>query len=161
MVNPAHQITLTQLSYALDRSRLGIGNSFISRRTGHDLNNIIDYDDSPQPRIRIGSATMNIISRVKEILLTPKQAWPGIEAEETSTVTLYTQYIMILAAIQAVAGFIGMSLFGISTFGVFIRVPVLTGLIQMVLGYGLSLAMVFVVATIADVLAPKFGGQKR
>ena len=104
---------------------------------------------------------MNIISRVKEILLTPKQAWPSIEAEEASTVTLYTQYIMILAAIQAVAGFIGMSLFGISTFGVSIRVPVLTGLIQMVLGYGLSLAMVFVVAIIADVLAPKFGGQKR
>jgi len=103
---------------------------------------------------------MNIIARVKEILLTPKQAWSVIETEETNTATLYTQYIMILAAIQAVAGFIGMSLFGVSAFGVSVRVPLMTGLIQMVLSYGLALAMVYVVAMIADALAPGFGGQK-
>lgn len=103
---------------------------------------------------------MNIIARVKEILLTPKQAWPVIEMEETDTAALYTQYIMILAAIQAVAGFIGMSLLGASAFGVSVRVPLITGLVQMVLGYGLTLAMVYVVALIADALAPSFGGQK-
>jgi len=103
---------------------------------------------------------MNIIARVKEILLTPKTAWPVIETEATSTAALYTQYIMILAAIQAVAGFIGMSLFGIGAMGVSVRVPLLTGLIQMLLGYGLALVMVYVVALIADALAPSFGGQK-
>ena len=103
---------------------------------------------------------MNIIARVKEILLTPKPAWSVIETEETNTATLYTQYIMILAAIPAVAGFIGMSLFGVSGFGVSVRVPLMTGLVQMVLGYGLALAMVYVVAMIADALAPSFGGQK-
>jgi hypothetical protein len=104
---------------------------------------------------------MNIVARVKEVLLTPKQAWPVIDAEQTDTATLYTQYIMILAAIQAVAGFIGMSLVGVGGFGVSIRVPVVAGLVQMVLGYGLSLAMVYVLALIADALAPSFGGQKR
>lgn len=104
--------------------------------------------------------TMNIIARVKEILLTPKPAWSVIETEETNTATLYTQYIMILAAIQAVAGFIGMSLFGVSAFGVSVRVPLMTGLVQMVLGYGLALAMVYVVAMIANALATHFGGQK-
>ena len=103
---------------------------------------------------------MNIIARVKEILLTPKQAWSIIETEETTTAALYTQYIMILAAIQSVAGFIGMSLFGVSAFGVSVRVPLMTGLVQMVLGYGLALAMVYVMAMIADALAPGFGGQK-
>lgn len=103
---------------------------------------------------------MNIIARVKEILLTPKPAWLAIETEETNTATLYTQYIMILAAIQVVAGFIGMSLFGVSSFGVSVKVPLVSGLIQMVLGYGLALAMVYVVALIADALAPSFGGQK-
>ena len=103
---------------------------------------------------------MNIIARVKEILLTPKAAWPVIETEATSTAALYTQYIMILAAIQAVAGFIGMSLFGVSAMGVTVRVPLVTGLVQMVLGYGLALVMVYVMALIADALAPKFGGQK-
>ena len=103
---------------------------------------------------------MNIIARVKEILLTPKAAWPVIETEATTTAALYTQYIMILAAIQAVAGFIGMSLFGVSAMGVTVRVPLVTGLVQMVLGYGLALVMVYVMALIADALAPKFGGQK-
>lgn len=103
---------------------------------------------------------MNLIARVKEILLTPKAAWPVIETEASDTAALYTQYIMILAAIQAVAGFIGMSLFGLSAMGVTVRVPLLTGLIQMVLGYGLALVMVYVIALIANALAPNFGGQK-
>lgn len=103
---------------------------------------------------------MNIVARVKEILLSPKSAWPVIETEETDLATLYTQYIMILAAIQAVAGFIGMSLIGVGAMGMTIRVPIMTGLVQMVLGYAMSLAMVYVVSLIADALAPKFGGQK-
>ncbi len=89
---------------------------------------------------------MNIVERVKGILLTPKTAWPVIESESTSTAALYTQYIMILAAIQAVAGFIGMSVFGASAFGVSVRVPIMTGLIQMVLGYALALGMVVIMA---------------
>jgi hypothetical protein len=104
--------------------------------------------------------TMNVIARVKEILFAPNQAWADIETEETSTAELYTQYIMILAAIQAVAGFIGMSVFGVGGFGVSMRVPMMTGLIQMVLGYGMSLVMIFIVALIADALAPSFGGEK-
>ena len=47
---------------------------------------------------------MNIIQRAKEILLSPKQTWPVIEAESTDVSTLYTQYLMILAAIPAIAG---------------------------------------------------------
>lgn len=103
---------------------------------------------------------MNVIARVKEILFAPNQAWADIETEETSTAELYTQYIMILAAIQAVAGFIGMSLFGVGGFGVSIRVPMVTALIQTVLGYGMTLLMVFLVSLIADALAPTFGGEK-
>jgi hypothetical protein len=103
---------------------------------------------------------MNIIARVKEILLTPKAAWSVIATEQTDTATLYTQYVMLLAAIPAVCGFIGMSVFGVSGFGVSMRVPLMSGLVQMVVGYGLALAMVFVLSLIADVLAPNFGGQK-
>jgi len=103
---------------------------------------------------------MNLIERVKEILFAPKSTWPVIETEETSVAELYVQYIMILAAIQAVAGFIGMTVFGVGGFGVTVRVPIVTGLVQMVLGYVLTLAMVYVVALIADALAPTFGGEK-
>jgi len=104
---------------------------------------------------------MNIVQRVKEILLTPKQAWPIIEAEPTDTTTLYTQYIMILALIPAIASFIGMSLIGISgAYGQSMRVPLVYGLANMLVSYALSLVMVYVLALIADALAPNFGGQK-
>ena len=103
---------------------------------------------------------MDIVQRVKEILLSPKQTWPVIEAESTDTTTLYTQYLMILAVIPAVAGFIGMSLIGINAMGMSMRVPLISGLVNMVVGYVLSLAMIYVLSLIADALAPTFGGQK-
>lgn len=104
--------------------------------------------------------TMNLVQRVKDILLAPQQTWPAIEAEAADTAGLYKNYVMILAAIPALAGFIGMSLFGFSMMGVTVRVPLVSGLAQMLTGYVLSLAMVFIVALITDALAPSFGGRK-
>jgi hypothetical protein len=103
---------------------------------------------------------MNLIQRVQAILLKPKETWPEIEAEATDTVSLYKNYILILAAIPALATFIGLSLIGVSGFGFSYKVPLLTGLTQMLVSYVLSLAMVYVLALIADALAPSFGGQK-
>lgn len=103
---------------------------------------------------------MNLVQRIKDILLSPKQTWPVIESEATDTSGLYRNYIMILAAIPAVAGFIGMSIVGFNAFGVSARMPIVTGIVQMVVGYVLSLVMMFVVALIVDALAPTFGGQK-
>ncbi len=103
---------------------------------------------------------MNLIQRVQAILLKPKETWPQIEAEPASTASIYTGYIMILALIPALAGFIGMSLIGVNTFGVSFRVPILQGLAQLVVGYVLSLVMIYVIALITDALAPTFGGQK-
>lgn len=103
---------------------------------------------------------MNLIQRVKDILLAPKQTWPVIEAEPADTVSLYKNYLMILAAVPAVAGFIGMSLFGFSMMGVTIRTPFLSGLAHMVTSYVLMLVMAFVMSLIVDTLAPSFGGQK-
>lgn len=103
---------------------------------------------------------MNPVQRVKDILLSPKQTWPTVESEVTDTAGLYKNYIMILAAIPAVAGFIGMSVVGFNAFGVSVRTPLVTGLVQMVVGYVLSLVMMFVVALIVNALAPTFSGQK-
>lgn len=103
---------------------------------------------------------MNIVQRVKDILLTPKQVWPFIEAEPADVPTLYTQYIMILALIPAVAGFIGTTLVGGNVLGYSVRVSFFQGLVTMVVGYVSSLAMVFILALITDALAPVFSGQK-
>lgn len=103
---------------------------------------------------------MNLIERAQRILLQPKDTWVTIDAESTDTATLFTRYAMILAAIPAVCGFIGMSLIGFGGFGVTIRVPLLSGLVNMVVSYVLSLVGIFVLGLIIDALAPTFGGQK-
>ena len=103
---------------------------------------------------------MNLIDRVKSILLQPKETWVVIDSENTDVATLYTQYAMILAAIPAVCGFIGLSLIGFSAFGVSVRVPLVAGLVNMVLSYVLSLVGVFVLGLIINALAPTFGGHK-
>ena len=99
---------------------------------------------------------MNLIQRVTDILLKPKETWPQIEAESTTVSGIYSGYLVILAGLSAVCGFIGMSLGGTGAFGVSFRVPVVSGLVSAVVGFALSLVGVYVLAVIIDVLAPKF-----
>lgn len=103
---------------------------------------------------------MNLIQRVQDILLKPKQTWPVIDAEPETTASLYQRYVLILAAIPALASFIGLSVVGYGGFGMSFRVPLLPGLAHMVVGYVLGLVMVFVLALVVDALAPTFGGRK-
>ena len=101
---------------------------------------------------------MNIVERAKSILLSPRPTWEVIDTEQTDTASLYTGYLMILAAIPAVCGFIGMSIIGMGMFGVSMRVPFLAGLANMLVSYVLSLVGVYVLAVLIDLLAPRFGG---
>lgn len=103
---------------------------------------------------------MNIIQRVTDILLKPKETWPTIEQEPGDTASIYTRYVMILAAIPAVATFIGLSIIGAGLFGFSYRMPFFSGLTMMVVSYVLSLVSVFVLGLITDALAPTFGGTK-
>lgn len=102
---------------------------------------------------------MKQVERIKAILLRPRETWPQIEAEAATPAGLYREYLMLLAAIPAVCGFIGMSLVGVSVFGVSTRVPWLAGLAGMVLSYGMSLIGIYVLSWIIHRLAPTFGGQ--
>lgn len=99
---------------------------------------------------------MSLIERVKNILLQPKKEWPVIDRESTDTASLYTGYIMPLAAIGPVAGAIGMSMFGIMG----MRLPLGATLVHAVVSYGLALAMVYVMALIINALATTFGGRQ-
>lgn len=103
---------------------------------------------------------MNVVQRVKDILLKPKETWPAIAAETDDIASVYKNYVVYLAAIPAVATFIGLSLVGIGGFGMHFRVPVVTGLVNMVVGFALTLVMVYVLALIANALAPTFRGEK-
>jgi hypothetical protein len=105
---------------------------------------------------------MNLIERAKNILLQPKQEWPVIAGENTVTADLYKNYIAPLAAIPALAGFIGLSLVGINMvfLGGTFRVPVSSGLAYAIINFLLTLGAVYVLALIVNALAPTFGGEK-
>lgn len=102
-----------------------------------------------------------LIERAKGICLSPKTEWEKIAAETTDVKSLYTGYAMILAAIPAICGFIGMTLIGVSMPIVGnIRTPIGAGLVQLVIGYVLGLGVIYLVSLIVNALAPTFDGQK-
>jgi len=103
---------------------------------------------------------MSLIQRVQAILLRPKETWPVIAAEPTDVATLYSRWIVPLAAIPPIAAFIGLSLIGVGGFGVSMRLPIVTGLLHAIVTYVLSLVVVYGLALLVDALAPTFGGTR-
>ena len=103
---------------------------------------------------------MDVVGRVKGILLTPETEWAAIEHEPGTPAYLFPNYVVYLAAIPPVAGFIGSSIVGVSGPAGTIRVPLFAGLVGLIFAYALSFAIVYAVAIMVDQLAPRFGGQK-
>jgi hypothetical protein len=99
---------------------------------------------------------MNLVERIKGILLQPKSEWPAIEGEPGDTGYLFSNYVAIVAAIPAVCTFIGTSIIGFGGF----RVGLGLGLVRAIVVYVLSLVGVFVVAYIIDFFAGTFGARK-
>ena len=105
---------------------------------------------------------MNLIERAKNILLQPEQEWPVIETEATTTEGLYLNYIAPLAAIPAIAAFIGLSVVGINLpfSGETFRISIGSGLAYAVTNFLLTLGAVYILALVINALAPNFGGEK-
>ena len=102
-----------------------------------------------------------LIERAKNILIQPKAEWPMIEAESATTASLYKGWVLILAAVTPIVGFISVMLFGLQVpFEGNRPVPFGVGLLQMVLAYLAALTMTYVAALVIDALAPTFGGTK-
>ena len=105
---------------------------------------------------------MALVDRVKNILLSPRTEWPVIDAEPATVASLYTGYIMPLAAIGPIASVIGYSVFGMRVpfSGTVYRMPIGTAITSAVVTYVLTLVGVYVAALVIDALAPTFGGTK-
>lgn len=101
-----------------------------------------------------------IIARAKAILIKPKEEWPKIEAEQTTTGDIFRKYALPLAAIGPVAAFIGGQVFGYGAFGITIRPSLTAGISTLIVTYVMSLVSLFVVTFIANFFAAKFGGQE-
>ena len=98
---------------------------------------------------------MNLIQRVQDILLKPKETWPVIAQEKDDIAAIYKNYVVYLAAISPVALFLGTYVLGYRMGGF-----ILGGLMGMIAQYVVSLVLVIGVAFVANELAPSFGGTK-
>ncbi|OFY05849.1 MAG: hypothetical protein A2W93_14680 [Bacteroidetes bacterium GWF2_43_63] len=93
------------------------------------------------------------------ILTKPKSEWSLIEKETPNQTKLFTEYVLLLALIPAVAAFIGYGLIGIN-YG-WIKVSgVSWGLGMAINSYLTSIISVFVTSFVINALAPSFGVQK-
>lgn len=102
-----------------------------------------------------------IIARVKAILLSPRSEWPVIANEPDSVGGIYTQYLLVMAAVPAIVQLLRISVVGISVpfLGTW-RAPIGSGITSAITSYVLTLVGIFVIALIVEALAPTFGGQK-
>jgi hypothetical protein len=101
-----------------------------------------------------------VIQRARSLLVSPRTEWPVIAAERTTVADLYRDYIMIVAAIPAICQFIKTSFLGYAWHGFKVyRVGIGQGLVAAVVEYGVSLAVVYVLALIIESLSPSFAAQ--
>jgi Yip1 domain len=92
---------------------------------------------------------MDLVSRAINITRTPRNEWTVIAGEVTDIASLYTGYIIILAAIPLIAELLHLLILGLSI-GIAIRIAVMS--------YFASLIDVAVVGFASQLLAPRFGG---
>jgi Yip1 domain len=96
---------------------------------------------------------MNMIERVKNILVTPKTEWDVINGESATPMSLLTSYVIFLAIIPAGCSLLGGLLFG----GVMgMKFYIFTAVIS----YILSIVSFFVFTYALDLLATAFGSEK-
>ena len=103
---------------------------------------------------------MNLIERVKKIIIEPKNEWAVIDQEDTQVTELVMSYLLVLALIPAVAAFIGYGLIGVSVPFAGKMVSLSWGIKQAIVIYITFIGASFLSAFIIDSLAPSFGGIK-
>lgn len=102
-----------------------------------------------------------LVVRIKKLVFTPKTEWAVIAAEPTSSAELYAEYIMPLALLTALAGFLRMPMPGIDrAFGASLHMPILSGVAFMLMLFVSVVFGVSIVGLIITVLAPAFAGQR-
>ncbi len=104
---------------------------------------------------------MQLIPRIKAILLNPKEEWAKIKEEKTTTMELFTGYAMILAAIPALAQFIGRAIVGYNIpFVGWVRSGIGSALLYSIIYYIFILVVVFVLGIIINALAATFNSEQ-
>ncbi|MFQ5627465.1 MAG: Yip1 family protein [bacterium] len=93
---------------------------------------------------------MNIIDRIKNILMTPRSEFPTLKAEATDIAGLYKQYLVYIAALPAIGTIISFGAYW--GFGYRFKLAIIS--------YIVTLASFYISAFIIDALAPSFNSTK-
>jgi hypothetical protein len=100
---------------------------------------------------------MNLIERVKNILITPKTEWEVVNGESATPMSLFTSYVLPLALIPTICGFLSSFLF---TGGFGISFGIKYYIIAAVISLIGSFAIFFILTYSIDLLATAFGSEK-
>jgi uncharacterized SAM-binding protein YcdF (DUF218 family) len=92
---------------------------------------------------------MAMMDRIKGMLLSPRTEWPKVAAEPATVQSIYTGWVMILGLLGPIAILLLSSVF-IGGFGVLAAVA----------SYVNTLVGIAIIALIADLIAPTFGGTR-
>jgi hypothetical protein len=96
---------------------------------------------------------MNLIERVKNILITPKTEWEVVNNETATPGSLLAGYVLPLAVIGAIGPLLGGLLFtGMFGLSIFLATAVVVLVVSML--------AFFITTYIVDLLAPSFGSEK-
>jgi hypothetical protein len=106
-------------------------------------------------------AGTSLVERIKRLLIEPGQEWDRIDAEPMTVGGIFKNWVFPLAAIPAVAGFIGMLLFGgFTVLGITYRPPISMLIANLITTYIFTTSGVFLYGLIIDALAPTFNGTQ-
>ena len=100
---------------------------------------------------------MNLVDRIKGILLQPKSEWSKIDSEPGDAGYLLSNYVAIVAAIAPICTFIGTSIIGLGGE----RIGIGLGLFRAVVVYALTLIGFFVVGYIIIPIPNSIAGMAR
>jgi hypothetical protein len=101
--------------------------------------------------------TMNVLSRMKGIMLKPKEEWAAIKEEALSVSRIFSSYILFLALIPAMTQFFRSGFVGFKVpYRGWYRFGIGTAFLRAILVYGFALGLVYLFGLIMNVLAPAF-----
>ncbi|MEP7237489.1 MAG: Yip1 family protein [Ferruginibacter sp.] len=96
---------------------------------------------------------MNIIERIKNILITPKTEWEVINGETATPQSLLMSYVLPLSIVSAIGPILSGLLFGGILGMKFFIITAVIGLVVSAVGF-------YVTTIVVDMLAPSFGSEK-
>lgn len=95
------------------------------------------------------------------VLIDPAGAWPRVAKEPADWVSLMTRYVVLLALVPALCGFIGVSIIGVIVPGTgVVRVPLFDGIFGAIFFYLENFVVVLALGLLLHLTAPLFGGRR-